>query len=506
MKDLVSGPKTAIAPFVYGEIYSETFINLLQDCSRAAYVNGKADGIAEVKEKKPSGYWPVVMLGVPQDALVERSRALCVKRFLEETDAEVLLMIDHDITWRGSGVYNTPYGEQIYEGDLLHLARCCHQTKGVIGGLVSKKTKHQGPAALFKVKEDLQIGLPRIVDVHYIGAAFTAYHRDVLQAVSNTMKEIPPGFRPIFNTCVVPHPHNEKEVLHLSEDWAFCHRATQLGYRVDISTMPLTGHMGKYKYTVIGDSKPKEAYEKECQCNSKNCHKTTDNDTRISLIHATRGRPIQALETFEKWLNTADNVSQIEYIFSIDNDDEKSIEGLKNANYEGLSKEPIVLIGPPKFNVAATNRGAYKSTGDILVQVHDDVDPLKGWDTELIKRLDPEKPQLLRVNDGLDEDVNQKPWLIAIQICTRKWAKKLGGIFYPEYRSVFCDDDASVKAYKDGCVIDATDLLFKHNWKGASHDETIKNSYQRSNWEHGEKLFHKRKDENFPDASERWGM
>jgi hypothetical protein len=119
-------------------------------------------------------------------------------------------------------------------------------------------------------------------------------------------------------------------------------------------------------------------------------------------------------------------------------------------------------------------------------------------------RLDVSKPQLLHVSDGLAADVNKNPKLVPIGICTRAWAKKLGGLWYPDYVSVCCDDDASEKAYAEGCVVEAPDVVFLHNWGGPGRDDTQRRSYAQPNWEAGQKLLEERRAAGFPDAPERW--
>jgi hypothetical protein len=164
------------------------------------------------------------------------------------------------------------------------------------------------------------------------------------------------------------------------------------------------------------------------------------------------------------------------------------------------------IIGNNRGNVDAYNRAAYASKGDILVQVHDDVTPPKSWDREIVQRIrDPQRPALLLVSDGQPAEVNKKPWLPTVAIVTRKYAERVGGLWYPGYVSISCDDDLGQKAMKDGVVIEAKDLVFQHDWQGKDRDETQKRSYSEENWEQGMTLLEQRNAAGFPDAPELWG-
>lgn len=488
--DTVSGPSTAVAVFCYGGLYQQTAACLMRDLclasDNAGFLRAQEQLERALAEQAPGlkmnvgcrSIWPVQLHLPTQDALIDRSRAVTAKAFLE-SDSEVLIMVDHDIDWVGA--------DDSYEGDLLHLARKCAETRGIVGGLVCKKTRGQGPAVIWEDDGEWSIGDDKLVKVFAMGAAFTAYHRDVLQAVTDNIqrfipslrkKEIAPGFTPIFLPGITPHPHNDKEDLHQSEDWMLSMRARELGFQSWAAMRPFTRHWGLYGYEVSrdGEDRPRP---------------------KIACLHATRGRPEMAERTMERWKARSSGLCEIEYIFARDDDDETM------ASFAPWNC--MVVTSHNRGNVDAYNSAAYVSKSDILVQVHDDVEPPKNWDWEISRRLGPpDKPRVLRTSDGLPESVNGKPWLVPVMICTRAWAKKLGGIWYPGYVSVFCDDDASLKAGQDGVVVDAPDLEFKHAWGGPASDATYARSYRPENWELGEKLLERRKSAGFPDCPELW--
>jgi hypothetical protein len=216
-----------------------------------------------------------------------------------------------------------------------------------------------------------------------------------------------------------------------------------------------------------------------------------------------------ALAAHDKWVEMASGEVTLEYIFSIDDDDPTNRPGTSAPRPSQLfdNVQAQVRIGlDNRGNVDAYNRAAWVSTGQVLVQVHDDVTPPQDWDLLILDKIqDVTKPALIHVNDGTPPGVNadKKGWLPTIAILTRAFAEKVGGMWNPGYISLFCDDDLGQKAILDGVFMDAPDIMFVHDWQGAERDETQKRSYAQANWEHGERLFLTRKAAGFPDGV--WG-
>ena len=527
------GPPTMVALFSYGGVWPMTMINTIRDLCGAATAMGV---ISQRDDAQKLGFVPSgasklmqpwqVSLTIPHgDALIDRARSICARDFLKTT-AEVLIMIDHDMEWAGAGAD--------YEGDLLHVARLARETKGIVGAVVSKRVKGEGVATLFKEERILNMGQPELIEVFYQGSAFTAYHRSAIEAVYETQAEVGPGFKPIFLPCVVDHPGVPGEKLHLSEDWAFCHRAIRLGVKVYATTRPIIGHWGHHKYTVAGDSEPAPVEGK------KEKHPAVARDIggkfidawasgppwtttagpgalTISMLHATRGRPKQARDAYDRWMRAASGDYNLEYVLSMDRDDETMHTEIQA---DGWPETVVQVWGESRPGpVDAYNRALYASTGDIIVQVHDDIVPPKGWDKLAVEALDGrmvrdankpgvdgvcDLPVLLHVDDCQTCNPD-KPWLLTILIGTRAWFKRAGFFYHPGYPSVLCDDDVSQMAMKAGAVIEAKHIKFKHAWGGQDGDETYRRAYQPANWEAGKAHFEARKAAGFPFEPERWG-
>ena len=191
---------------------------------------------------------------------------------------------------------------------------------------------------------------------------------------------------------------------------------------------------------------------------------------RLSLLHATRGRPSQARECRQEWLSAAANPERVEHIFAVDADDAVSIRELADL-------KPRVVERAGGGCVAAWNLAASLSTGDVLIQLSDDWSPVKDWDAEFVRRLrDIRQPGVLRVSDGQRTDD-----LLCMAICTRPWMMQQGELLHGGYISLYSDDEFSFRAYQHGVVIDARDIVLMHHHPNYDESVALDETYTNQN-------------------------
>ena len=206
----------------------------------------------------------------------------------------------------------------------------------------------------------------------------------------------------------------------------------------------------------------------------------TSGKTTISLLHATRGRAMQAIRCRSEWLRLADDPKRVEHIFAVDSDDEEA---------EVFLRFPSIIMDNNGGPVAAWNIAAKSSTGQILVQLSDDWKPFRGWDTAIVDAIeDTSKPAVLAVSDG-----HRKDDLLCMAILTRERYKQQGHLFHPEFFSMFSDNWFSRQAFADGVVIDARDqITFEHvhpAFGKAEMDETYARSNDSYHYTTGEGIY-----------------
>jgi len=176
---------------------------------------------------------------------------------------------------------------------------------------------------------------------------------------------------------------------------------------------------------------------------------------RLSLLHATRGRPSQARECRQNWLNAAAKPERVVHIFAVDADDADSIRGLADLN-------PRIVERAGGGCVAAWNLAASASTGDVLIQLSDDWSPVQNWDGEFVKRLrDVSQPGVLRVSDGQRTDD-----LLCMAICTKfppnvhfsprcgivNGAQRSQNSFHGRHSEIFCAAKITASSVSCGCI------------------------------------------------------
>lgn len=208
---------------------------------------------------------------------------------------------------------------------------------------------------------------------------------------------------------------------------------------------------------------------------------------RFSLIHATRGRPEQAIKARDYFYMAARNPLGVEHIFAIDADDKESLEKLRHYRH--------VVVDEPRGCVKAWNAAAAASSGHILLQLSDDWLPCLEWDERIWSRMDVTKPQVLAISDN-----HRKDALMCMAILTRPRYEQQGReMFSPEYFGVFSDNEFSVRAYADGVVVDAREhVIFDHQhpfFEGKpvdQWDETHRRQNAPERYKEGAEIFRRR--------------
>ena len=122
----------------------------------------------------------------------------------------------------------------------------------IVGGLyMVRSIREAQPASLIGVDHtiDLRPG-EKPVEVTYLATGFMAVHRRVFEKLAETlplcMQSTPLPFWPFYLQFTVPWPGDGH--LYLSEDYAFCHRAREAGFRIWLDPSIRLGHVGSYEF------------------------------------------------------------------------------------------------------------------------------------------------------------------------------------------------------------------------------------------------------------------
>jgi hypothetical protein len=191
-------------------------------------------------------------------------------------------------------------------------------------------------------------------------------------------------------------------------------------------------------------------------------------------------------------------MGDFEWVLCVDDGDSVCLAAAEAAKATSRVPFTIVINKGSKDCVSGWNTAAAATAGKVIIAVADDFVPLPQWDIQLLG-LEPagwvDGEHAVHVEDGYVHS------LMVLPIITRARYARFGYLFYPKYKSMFCDTELTEVAYRDGVVIDAHHLLFEHmhpdcGKRNRDQNDLLHASSER--WNVGEMLFNFRKAAGFP--------
>ncbi len=188
---------------------------------------------------------------------------------------------------------------------------------------------------------------------------------------------------------------------------------------------------------------------------------------KISLLHATRGRPERTLQVREEWMSKAAEPDLVEHVYACDSDD--------TATVEATLPYRAVVVEKPKGCFRAYNLAAEASTGDILIPIEDDLHPQDGWDSFVRDAMKDhwDKVAVLAVGDGQN---------LVIEWCITRKFYEARGLFHDAYYGLFGDTEWRVRSRNDKVpMVLAPGIIFHHVQfqPGSGHDEIFERKQAR---------------------------
>jgi hypothetical protein len=218
---------------------------------------------------------------------------------------------------------------------------------------------------------------------------------------------------------------------------------------------------------------------------------------KISLLHATARRD-EAVRCVERWCGEASGELEIEHLLAFDFDVPAALRDDLLARCQSASRGRTNLALPTgrRHSVEAWNHCARAATGDVLVQLSDDMVPDRHWDRKMLEFLDVTRPQLLGFAPA--SKYGDQGGLIALAVMTRPYYERLGYLLYPIYPSVFSDNDLTQTAMLDDVLIDAYGRFSVLHDHDHDRDEVVRRQNSREKWFIGYNIFRARKELGFP--------
>ena len=178
---------------------------------------------------------------------------------------------------------------------------------------------------------------------------------------------------------------------------------------------------------------------------------------KILIKFPTRSRYDKALDTLKKYINMASSTNNLQVIVSVDSDDNPHM-------YEKFKFHQCisVIVGDSSGKIGAINRDIPDpSTFDILLLASDDMIPVvQGYDQIIRNKMNEnfsDGDGVLFFNDGYG-----RYNLNTLVICGSKYYQRFGYIYYPEYKSLWCDNEFTDVANRLGRQIYFNDVIINH--------------------------------------------
>jgi hypothetical protein len=221
----------------------------------------------------------------------------------------------------------------------------------------------------------------------------------------------------------------------------------------------------------------------------------------FSVTHTT-ARPAAWRASYAAWISRAVCPAAVEYVLCCDErwgffrpspDEGNELDTWQHERasfglYRTAPLNHLVWNTGRRCMVDGANIAAAAATGHIIIVNSDDIFPPERWDELVLaalaeKGIDSAAGEfVVYVSSGTPADVSG---LMVLQVLSRERYERLGYALYPEYESMYCDNDFSEAARHDGVVVDCSDLVFYHNhpaYNGVLHEGArLDEVYQHEN-------------------------
>jgi hypothetical protein len=195
----------------------------------------------------------------------------------------------------------------------------------------------------------------------------------------------------------------------------------------------------------------------------------------------------------QSYFDQANNVKDMLWVFSVDADDETFQNEDFNFFLQNLKIDYIIYIGSSKGKIDAINRdvASISKDWDILLNISDDqLAVITGYDDIIRDTMPNNLDASLWFNDGHQDEI------ITQEILGRKYYEDQGYIYFPEYKSFFCDNESTIVAQKKGKLIKSPLCIIKHFHPHWGYNDHIQQDQlyitNDAYWEHDKNLFNQR--------------
>lgn len=218
---------------------------------------------------------------------------------------------------------------------------------------------------------------------------------------------------------------------------------------------------------------------------------------KLLIKFPTRNRKNKFFKVLKKYQNLCEDLTNTYFLITLDNDDE-SMSPSEVDQIFNTFKNVKVIYGDSNSKTYAINRDIeLVDDWDIVLLASDDMIPkVKGYDNVIRNKMKenyPDTDGILWFNDG-----HQGNKLNTLSILGKKYYERFGYIYYPEYKSVWSDNEFMMVGNLLGKQTYFDEVIIEHehpDWGYGNRD--IIHQTNSNNENRDKLLFMKRKENNF---------
>lgn len=223
---------------------------------------------------------------------------------------------------------------------------------------------------------------------------------------------------------------------------------------------------------------------------------------RLLIKMATRGRNKKFFRTLSQYYVLLSGEIPTIFVISCDKDDpEMSPKTIKKLTKKFTRFPLYIHYGDNKSKIAACNANMEPYTGqwDVVLLASDDMVPvIKNFDKIIMNTMEsnfPDYSGVLNFNDGFVNFTRNTYPVLGVN-----YYNKFGYIYYPEYKSLYCDEELKIVSQKlnKELIVDTVIIEHRHPCNGKAHiDKTYQRALKPEIIKHDQDLFAARAQINF---------
>lgn len=190
--------------------------------------------LACMRKVTASGILTVNTQNIPY---IDMARGLLIKETMDQSNAKILVFIDHDILFDVNDVFSLA-------------TNCIAGPYAVLAGVYAKRKPNEGIVGLPVGTDEITFYTEGLFEARFVGLGFTAIRREVFEKLNETIKDyecptVGKRIRPYFR-----HVIEEETDHYLGEDVSFCRRVNAAGFKIGVDAKPRLLHRGSYDYAL----------------------------------------------------------------------------------------------------------------------------------------------------------------------------------------------------------------------------------------------------------------